>query len=130
MENTVAKQIKRKTIPLEEMESYVMEVRLALIVLAAKTMNMLNVHSIAALTMKLVRAHQVINTLIWMESTVAEQIERKSLTMMVSFVMVVRLALIVLAAKKMIMQNVHTIAALILKTQIKMKLTMRFQKTW
>ena len=110
------------------MKSYVMGVRLALIVLAAKIMNMLNVHSKAALTMKLVRAHQVINTLIWMENTVAEQIERKPLKMMESFVMVVRLALIVLAVKTMTMQNVNSMAAPILKTQIKMKLTMRFQK--
>jgi len=66
-----------------------------------------------------------------MENTVAEQIVRNSLTMMVSFVMVVRLALIVLAVKTMNMQNVHTMAALILKTQIKMKSTMSLlKKTW
>ena len=65
-------------------------------------------------------AHQVINTLILMENTAAEQIKRKlAFSAMAIYVMEVWLVLIVAAAKMMIGLNVDTKNVLIMKIQSK-----------
>ena len=66
-------------------------------------------------------AHQVINTLILMENTAAEQIKRNLIiAAMEIYVIEVWLVLIVAAAKIMIMLNVDTNHVLIMKMQSKM----------
>ena len=66
-------------------------------------------------------AHQVINTLILMENTAAEQTKRTLIiAAMEIYVMEVWLVLIVAAAKIMIMPNVDTNHVLIMKMQSKM----------
>ena len=66
-------------------------------------------------------AHQVINTLMLMENTAAEQTKRKiTAPWKATCVMEVRLALIVAAAKIMIMLNVDTKNVSIIKMQSKM----------
>ena len=75
-------------------------------------------------------AHQVINTLILMENTAAEQIKRK-LAAMAIYVMEVWLVLIVAAAKMMIGLNVDTKNVLIMKMQSTMiKVTSNKKKLW
>ena len=67
---------------------------------------------------KICPAHQVINTLILMENTAAEQIKRKLVfSAMAIYVMEVWLVLIVAAAKMMIGLNVDTKNVLIIKMQ-------------
>ena len=86
-----------------------------------KYWSLLNHNNVIIHFLQLQLAHQVTSTRILMENTAAEQIERKkAVAWTATCVMEVRLASIVAAAKIMIMLNVYTKNASIIKMQSQM----------